>query len=209
MKKSGLTFENILLDSIRNHTIKTPATENLEFTQDQLDKINLTIKKAIDHRLLKNKAATVSKNKSFAAYILSVREISSFTLPKMAKLLNIEETIYNSIEKGTFHISALSIDSIVNILITLNLKLKDFITMLSNDAIVVNDGMKGLKAVARSPHKVGSDDRGKHISLGIDAVMKELSKKNNNYKINTDQYKNLIQQIEKSLTEMNEFDLLI
>jgi len=208
MKKSGLTFENIFLDSIRNNTIKTPATENLEFTQDQLDKINVTIKKAIDYRLLKNKAATVSKNKSFAAYILSVREISSFTLPKMAKLLNIEETIYNNIEKGTFHISALSIDSIVNILITLNLKLKDFIAILTNDAIVVNDGMKGLKAVARSPHKVGSDDRGKHISLGIDAVMKELSKKNNNYKINTDQYKDLIQQIEKSLTELNELDLL-
>ncbi len=209
MKKSGLTFENLLLDSIRNKAIKTPTTEYLDFTQDQLDKINITIKKAIDHRLLRNKTATVSKNKSFAAFILSVREISSFTLAKMAKILNIEETIYNSIEKGTFHISALPIDSIVNILITLNLKLKDFIVMLNNDAIIVNDGMKGLKAVARSPHKVGSDDRDKHISLGIDAVMKELSKINNNYKINTDQYKDLIQQIEKALTEMNEFDLLI
>ncbi len=208
MKKSGLTFENLLLDSIHNNNIKTPVTQNLDFTKNDLERINNTIKKAIDHRLLRNKAATVSKEKSFAAFILSVREISSFTLAKMANIFNIEETIYNSIEKGTFHISALPIDSIVNILITINLKLKDFIRMLNNDAIVINDGMKGLKAVARSPHKVGSDDRGKHISLGIDAVMKELSKKNNNYKINTDQYKDLIQQIEKSLTELNEFDLL-
>jgi hypothetical protein len=80
--------------------------------------------------------------------------------------------------------------------------------MLNYDAIVLNDKTKGIKAVARSPHKVGSDDRNKNISLGIDAVMRELSKKSNNYKSNIDQFSDLIQQVEKSLIEKNELDLL-
>jgi len=202
------SFEKFLLESIKNKKVETFFSENPDFTPEQKKRMEDTIARAMDMRLLRRKAEAVNKNKTPAAFILSAREKARLSVKRVSGLVKMDEIVYESIEKGESRLSALPVATIAGIMTVFNIRLTDLARMLEKEAMLPNTVPAGVRATARSSHKTEKGDREKNITLGIEAIMLEINKKKKGGTADSGKNNELIERIKKYLTENDEKDLL-
>jgi len=208
MSAKNKIFEKTLLETINAKKIRFSKNLDFEFSDTQLSIIDKTITAAIQYREIKEKILSINKNKSLASYLLSVREKTKLSPEKLANILNIESNLYNSIETGRIGLKSISVDSLVKILITCNIRLTEFIEMIKKEISLSSINTSQVKAIARTSHKSISDDRNQNLILGIDAALLEISKKDKNENIDISNYDSLIKDLEKRIKQENELHLL-
>lgn len=208
MSAKNKIFEKALLETINAKKIRFSKNLDFEFSDIQLSIIDKTITAAIQYREIKEKILSINKNKSLASYLLSVREKTKLSPEKLANILNIDGDLYNSIETGRISLKSISVDSLVKILITCNIKLTEFIEMIKKEISLSSINTSQVKAIARTSHKSISDDRNQNLILGIDAALLEISKKDKNENIDISNYDSLIKDLEKRIKQENELHLL-
>ena len=208
MSAKNKIFEKTLLETINAKKIRFSKNLDFEFSDTQLSIIDKTITAAIQYREIKEKILSINKNKSLASYLLSVREKTKLSPEKLANILNIDGDLYNSIETGRISLKSISVDSLVKILITCNIKLTEFIEMIKKEISLSSINTSQVKAIARTSHKSISDDRNQNLILGIDAALLEISKKDKNENIDISNYDSLIKDLEKKIKQENELHLL-
>lgn len=208
MSAKNKIFEKTLLETINAKKIRFSKNLDFEFSDTQLSIIDKTITAAIQYREIKEKILSINKNKSLASYLLSVREKTKLSPEKLANILNIDGDLYNSIETGRISLKSISVDSLVKILITCNIKLTEFIEMIKKEISLSSINTSQVKAIARTSHKSISDDRNQNLILGIDAALLEISKKDKNGNIDISNYDSLIKDLEKRIKQENELHLL-
>lgn len=208
MSAKNKIFEKALLETINANKLRFSKNLDFEFSDTQLSIIDKTITAAIQNREIKEKILSINKNKSLASYLLSVREKTKFSPEKLANILNIDGDLYNSIETGRIGLKSISVDSLVKILITCNIRLTEFIEMIKKEITLSSINTSQVKAIARTSHKSISDDRNQNLILGIDAALLEISKKDKNENIDISNYDSLIKDLEKRIKQENELHLL-
>lgn len=208
MSAKNKIFEKALLETINAKKIRFSKNLDFEFSDIQLSIIDKTITAAIQYREIKEKILSINKNKSLASYLLSVREKTKLSPEKLANILNIDGDLYNSIETGRISLKSISVDSLVKILITCNIRLTEFIEMIKKEISLSSINTNQVKAIARTSHKSISDDRNQNLILGIDAALLEISKKDKNENIDISNYDSLIKDLEKRIKQENELHLL-
>jgi Lhr-like helicase len=72
--------------------VETFFSENPDFTPEQKKRMKDAISRAMDMRLLRQKAESVSKNKTPAAFILSSRGKVRLSVKRVSELLKIDES---------------------------------------------------------------------------------------------------------------------
>jgi transcriptional regulator with XRE-family HTH domain len=202
------SFEKFLLESIKNKKVETFFSENPDFTPEQKKRMEDTIARAMDMRLLRRKAEAVNKNKTPAAFILSAREKARLSVKRVSGLLKMDEVVYESIEKGESRLSSLPVESIAGIMTVFHIRLTELARMLEKEAMLPDTVPAGVRATARSSHKTEKGDRKKNITLGIKAIMLEINKKKKGGAAQTDKNNEMVGRIKKYLIENDEADLL-
>jgi hypothetical protein len=202
------SFEKFLLESIKNKKVETFFSENPDFTPEQKKRMEDTIARAMDMRLLRRKAEAVNKNKTPAAFILSAREKARLSVKRVSGLVKMDEVVYESIEKGESRLSSLPVESIAGIMTVFHIRLTELARMLEKEAMLPDTVPAGVRATARSSHKTEKGDRKKNITLGIKAIMLEINKKKKGGAAQTDKNNEMVGRIKKYLIENDEADLL-
>ena len=111
----------------------------------------------------------------------------------------------DDIEKGNKKVSTLEENIIARVLSKLRITISKYIQMLKNELNINSTKSASIQAFARSKSTMSTDERSKKIQHGIDAVMLEISKKENkSSKINEEH----IQKIRDYLSKMGEDELL-
>lgn len=211
--KNEISFETFLLDSVKNDKVDIIKLEKINISDREQKKADDIIQRSINRRTIKNISSKTDKNKTLSSFIVSVREKASFDITTIARLLNLDGEIYSSIEKSTIQIAELDTKIVTNLLITFRIKLDEFIEMIRKEVLINQKQPSQVRAIARTSHRAGSEERENNIKLGIDAVMLELAKMKNNesgkVSINIDKYSNLINTVRASLIKNEETDLLV